>query len=371
MIAVGGLCLTLIAGIFEWDRPVNSAPWWQAGHVGLVVLLAVVAIAPRRANPAHLRRLWVLIPLLGAALQASTFLGGGGIVRGELWDPTWTLSGVYLALLVLLHDPGKGEFARIYVLAFAFSWLPLVAYVWAFGEISPLLFGIAAVQFTNVGYSVFLILFRRRMRAYFRIQVQWEQRELAAAMARAELTTQRNLARLVHDRVLSVLNAAALWRGPTTGEIVGGAHEALSLFDFNSEHTTRAEQSTMSLQTELLVMAEAIDPRCGTRIQAESGKVPSECSTALFEACSEALRNSVRHAQRASRTLVASLAPLEMTVVIKEDGAGFDPTTIAADRLGLKESIFGRMRDINGGAAVVRSEIGMGTTVTLTWQRPL
>ncbi|GAB2491203.1 hypothetical protein GCM10027030_26800 [Luteococcus sediminum] len=53
-------------------------------------------------------------------------------------------------------------------------------------------------------------------------------------------------------------------------------------------------------------------------------------------------------------------------VVVADDGCGFDPSTIPADRLGVLGSIGRRMTDA-GGAAVMHTSPGQGTSVVLTW----
>jgi hypothetical protein len=50
----------------------------------------------------------------------------------------------------------------------------------------------------------------------------------------------------------------------------------------------------------------------------------------------------------------------------RDQGVGFDPGRIPPDRLGLRESVLGRMEDV-GGSATVRSAPGRGTTVVLSW----
>jgi nitrate/nitrite-specific signal transduction histidine kinase len=57
-------------------------------------------------------------------------------------------------------------------------------------------------------------------------------------------------------------------------------------------------------------------------------------------------------------------------VGILDDGPGFDTENIPARRLGIQISIAGRLEQLEGGSAVVRSRPGVGTTVILEWRRP-
>jgi signal transduction histidine kinase len=55
-------------------------------------------------------------------------------------------------------------------------------------------------------------------------------------------------------------------------------------------------------------------------------------------------------------------------VFVRDRGPGFDPDSVPDDRLGLRQSVRGRM-DRNGGHAVVRSTVGEGTEIQLEMPR--
>jgi signal transduction histidine kinase len=97
----------------------------------------------------------------------------------------------------------------------------------------------------------------------------------------------------------------------------------------------------------------------------------------LLGAASEALRNSVANAGGAdatavnrtvvNRTVELHAAAGEARIVVRDDGVGFEPMDVPAERLGIARSIIGRMGLIAGGAADVQSRPGAGTHVTLVW----
>ena len=62
------------------------------------------------------------------------------------------------------------------------------------------------------------------------------------------------------------------------------------------------------------------------------------------------------------------MEPDQVTVFVRDRGPGFDLDAVPEDRLGLRQSVRGRM-DRNGGAAVVRSTPGEGTEVQLEMPR--
>ena len=57
-----------------------------------------------------------------------------------------------------------------------------------------------------------------------------------------------------------------------------------------------------------------------------------------------------------------------MFVSVRDRGPGFDPEAVPADRMGVRESIVGRM-ERNGGSARIRSAAGGGTEVELEMER--
>ena len=89
---------------------------------------------------------------------------------------------------------------------------------------------------------------------------------------------------------------------------------------------------------------------------------------ALRDAAREALVNAAKYAEGAAVSLYAEVEPDQVTVFVRDRGPGFDLDAVPEDRLGLRQSVVGRM-DRNGGAAVVRSTPGEGTEVQLEMPR--
>ena len=84
----------------------------------------------------------------------------------------------------------------------------------------------------------------------------------------------------------------------------------------------------------------------------------------LRDAAREALVNAAKYAPGTAISLYAEVEPGQVTVFVRDRGPGFDPDAVPADRLGLRQSVVGRMTR-HGGSAVVRSVIGEGTEVQL------
>ena len=89
---------------------------------------------------------------------------------------------------------------------------------------------------------------------------------------------------------------------------------------------------------------------------------------ALRDAAREALVNAAKYAAGAAVSVYAEVEPEQVTVFVRDRGPGFDPDTVPEDRLGLRQSVRGRMAR-NGGTATVRSSPGDGTEVQLEMPR--
>jgi len=85
----------------------------------------------------------------------------------------------------------------------------------------------------------------------------------------------------------------------------------------------------------------------------------------LFLAVKEALTNVVRHAHASEVQLQAGVTEESLTLTIKDNGKGFEPAPAAAGADGLR-NMQQRMAEI-GGRFHIQSQIGAGTTISLTY----
>lgn len=95
-------------------------------------------------------------------------------------------------------------------------------------------------------------------------------------------------------------------------------------------------------------------------------ELPSEVADAIAQCVVEALTNVARHAGTGEADLAGHPEGEGASITVKDNGVGFDPTTVPAHRRGLRESIDGRMRSV-GGSANIRSGPGSGTQIVLRW----
>ena len=99
------------------------------------------------------------------------------------------------------------------------------------------------------------------------------------------------------------------------------------------------------------------------------GEAPlEEPLRALLQAAREALVNAAKYAGDHPISLYAEVEPGQLTVFVRDRGPGFDPDAVPQDRLGVRQSIIGRMAR-HGGLATVRSSLEDGTEVQLEMPR--
>ncbi len=89
-----------------------------------------------------------------------------------------------------------------------------------------------------------------------------------------------------------------------------------------------------------------------------------ERAISLLSALREAVANAARHAGGESVRVYVECMPDGIEAFVRDRGPGFDLAAVPEDRLGVRESIIGRM-ERHGGSARIRSEEGEGTEVRL------
>ena len=89
---------------------------------------------------------------------------------------------------------------------------------------------------------------------------------------------------------------------------------------------------------------------------------------AALQAAREAMVNAAKYSGSASVSVFAEVEPDQVTIFVRDRGAGFDMDDIPEDRMGVRQSIIGRM-ERNGGSARIRTAPGEGTEVELVVKR--
>ncbi len=178
---------------------------------------------------------------------------------------------------------------------------------------------------------------------------------------------------LVHDTVLSHLTAISLspdgrldeglaadiqrdlevivgqeWLDESVadGETVQGEWEATELF--------RAVEQARRQGLDVVVTGDVSAP----------GRLAPAVARALALAVTQCFANVIKHAKTDQAELVLLASDSDVSVMVIDNGVGFDESATGVDRLGVRNSIRGRIERI-GGSVQIWSSPGSGTSVML------
>ena len=188
-------------------------------------------------------------------------------------------------------------------------------------------------------------------------QVADERRERIRSQERADMAAH------LHDSVLQTL--ALIQRAGSPEEmtrLARGQERELRSWLFGrapDDAPTRLGQAMEDA-------AGRVEDRYGVKVEVVlAGDVDlDEHLLALVDAASEAMANAGKHAGVQAVDVFVEVDANVVEVFVRDEGKGFDPAAVDADRRGLSESIRGRMQR-HGGTATIQSTPGEGTEVEL------
>ena len=95
-----------------------------------------------------------------------------------------------------------------------------------------------------------------------------------------------------------------------------------------------------------------------------SRPLPPRVEVALYRVCQEALTNIASHASAGRVTVRLVATPEAVQLIVRDDGHGFDPSSVADDRhgiVGMRERV-----EMLGGSLKVESGPDVGTRLDVT-----
>lgn len=175
---------------------------------------------------------------------------------------------------------------------------------------------------------------------------------------------------LLHDSVLTTFLVAADGRDSPARTVLM-ARRALDVV--SAIRRAPEEQGvTRSFERAVLAAEHEFAPIRGlARLDlsaARAVELPPRAADALIGALVQALDNSIKHAGPLASCIARAVPSGDggVRITVQDDGRGFDLSSVAGARLGVRVSIIERVRAI-GGTAEIRSTPGCGTTVVLEW----
>ncbi|KFF58626.1 hypothetical protein JF66_17210 [Cryobacterium sp. MLB-32] len=372
---------------------------------GGAIIFAVLSIQPFLAQ-AHELALWLSwtawllvfgLPVLSAALSRHASLSVLRVLALVHGGVFLVILVSWLALNAHALPPGLGipwvlTFTGIPCVAVAVaergwvSWLfilvacTLSAFVRAVTtpNYRPALVGLEDGLYSLLLISVFVGFTLALRRSAGRIEAAAQLARAAAARraARAARTQERQIIdALVHDSVISTLLVAGLGRADPA-VIARQAATTIEKLDALSLPTRFDVVLRSAVWLRIAALSRELAPDVILRSELHLERlVPVHVRDAVVGAVGEALRNSmaaagVGHRRTVIRRVTVRPAGGGIQVLVSDDGAGFDPALVPGERLGIAQSIVGRMQRIPGGSGVVRSSPGFGTEVLITWIPP-
>ncbi|GAA1703693.1 DUF5931 domain-containing protein [Fodinicola feengrottensis] len=331
-----------------------SLPWVIGVLAAMTAWTAVAVVLTWGRRP----RWWMLaadMAIAGGALLLSIPAVGWQQLHGS---GAGTVPGIWVASAILSWALAGGVRSGI-VAATVISALNIVLHGWAPGAVADNVV-LAYLAGVVVGYAGRLV--RRAEQA------------LADAVRLQAATAERErLARHIHDGVLQVLALVS-----RRGDQLGGDAGQLGVLAGEQEAALRAlivsgpaDLDTASGERDLReALADVASARTVT-LSTPAGAVPVPARTAaeIADAVRAALDNVRKHVGAdAPAWLLVEDTGDEVVVTVRDDGPGIPAgrleQAVAGGRLGVEQSIRGRIRDLGGSVSVV-SAPGEGTEVEL------
>lgn len=333
--------------------------------------LLAVSVPPERAPVTHPGRLWLGVGVIGAwalvsqhpAVRSRVLVGGWLLVAvfAELLGPLagtngWAVTGG-AAMLTIASAAVLGS-RRVLVVVVAVLSLAALARP-ALGEGWSVAWSLGTVlMFTFAGVAMWW-LFRTLTtgvaeRASLAVALAESERERAVAAERSE-----SAARL-HDSVLQTLAEIARRRDPE--EMRALASQASS--ELRLHLRLRSAAGSLWERLDAAVTAAAAGRRVTVSTAGPDVAHPDDRHLLLVAAATEAVRNAVEHTGAPVRVL-AEHAGGHVTVTVADTGRGFDPGAVPPEKLGVRNSIVGRLERAGGVATLVSDEGGTVWTLRL------
>lgn len=358
---------------------------WRALAVfrWLSVPYAAVLIVANDANYAHPVAAWLVL----AAMTAWTVVVTVRPPRGRLLLGADLLVASGL-LLATRYVETADRVATAPTLTVTWSSGAVVAWALSWGTpggvAAGLVVGFATVLTRgNVGQSsggsvVLLVLTGAVLGYVVRLALDAQAKLAQAVEIQAATGERERLARDIHDGTLQAL--ALIHR---RGERLGGEAAELAALAAEQEAALRhliaravepVPAGTADLRPLVEEAGRAATVATTVSAPGEPVLLPAHAAREIGAAVAEALENVTRHAGDGARAWVLLEDDGDaVTVSVRDDGAGFEPGTLenaaAAGRLGVAQSIAGRIRGL-GGDVRVDSAPGAGTEIELRVPRP-
>ncbi|GAA1517290.1 signal transduction histidine kinase [Agromyces terreus] len=338
------------------------------GGAGVLLYLWLWALTPWEPGEARPSRrapvAWLLVAASALVLGFAWMLGAQALGTGNATVQWWfgaVLAGVALAVgagawasFIDRPEPERGPRHELTIRLVATGLLAVTALALVLGDaasrhtVASFTAALAAIVGIALVYAPTLVTAWRDLTEERTKRIREEQRSEIAAH--------------LHDSVLQTL-ALIQNRAGATSEVARIARaQERELRDWLFDGEAPADRD---LGTELRAFAADLEIEYAVTIDVVAVGTSSErASGEVAAAAREAMLNAARHAG-GEVSVYLEASPELVEVFVRDRGPGFDPAEVPGDRLGVRQSIIGRMRRAGGSAEVRRGVGGVGTEVRL------
>lgn len=332
----------LVVAAYVVSREAMDLPWLPVATAAIVAGWSMVSVGWTHTRPER-----VTSP---PALVVDMMLGAGVLAASALTGPgSLTYAGGLPLIVVAVAAVRERRWA--WLMAAAMTGVTLVVRPSGLGEAigSLVLYAAGAATFNWV---VATLRDSDRLR-----RVAEERRRMAeAAAARAE--ERIDISRHLHDSVLQTL-ALIQRRSESPSEVtVLARRQERELREWLFGQTP--EESTFV--SALWAAAAAVEERHTVPVEVvTTGDIDlDDAVAALVAAAGEAMTNAALHSGADIVSVFGEVTDGACIVFVRDRGSGFDPDAIPSDRMGVRQSIVGRLES-HGGTAHLRSDPNWGT----------
>lgn len=245
--------------------------------------------------------------------------------------------------------------------------LPRVLGALALVAVGVLMFFVTAQQpsaFTVIGAAIAVLAGVALALAPWALRINREL--IAERSARARETERAEIAAHLHDSVLQTLAAIQQRSDPGSdaARLARGQERELRDWLFRTADGG-APADSEALAEELREHASALEADHPVRFEVVSVGVQRAVPESILAAAREAMLNAARHSG-GDVTVYIETRPDKVLIDVTDRGAGLDLNNLPEGRMGVRESIIGRMQRAGGEARITVGPGGSGTAVRLS-----
>lgn len=236
----------------------------------------------------------------------------------------------------------------------------------------PVLTGWGPLMMLTIYAAVYVVL-GAIQRSQRKLVPDFDELERETMRLEVEENLRSRVTAAVHDTLLNdlalIMNAPDLLDKRTVDRLGDDVATLTSAEWLRETRGTAVDDSDAELRNRVMLMMSDLQWRGLTVHVTGSGqgifRVSPDVASALVDVIRACLENVLRHSGALVAEVDIAYTATDVTVVVSDEGDGFEVGAIADDRLGLRVSVIERMNAV-GGTARVWSSPGAGTSIVLS-----